>query len=463
MSFVEPTARPGAAIGAGAAPSAADRTSFSTWRYGIVALVLLIWLVPIRRYRVPLELPFALEPYRIMILVLVGALAMSVLSGRGRISAAGHAKPLLILAMAALAAQIANLQRINEAGQSTQALKSLSYFLSALVAFLIVASVIRSLDDIDAVVTALVLGATFIALAAVYESRTTRNLFLSLDTWVPLLENTGEDPFAFRGGRLRVRASAQHPIALAAVLAMSVPLALYLARHAATAIRRYLWLLAAFLIGVGALATISRTVVLMFGAMGVVALVLRGRAALRWAPVVLVLVLAAQQAAPGSVRGLYRAFTPSGGLVAEQTRRAELAGSGRVADVGPGIDLWAERPIFGHGLELGRPVEAPSALDPLDVDDGVIYDNQYLTALVALGAFGMLGIIWFLWGAVVKLGRAARPAAGSISDLLVACTAATAGFAVGMFTYDAFSFVQVTVLAFVIAALGMRGRALAEP
>jgi hypothetical protein len=462
VSVVEPTARPGAAIGAGVATRAGDRASVSAWRYGIVALVLLIWLVPIRRYRVPLELPFNPEPYRIMILVLLGVLAVAVLSGRGRISAAGHGKALLVLALAALVAQTANFQRINEAGQSTQALKSLSYFLSALLAFLIVASVVRSLDDVEAVIAALVIGAALIALAAVYESRTAHNLFLNLDSWVPLLEETGEDPFNVRGGRLRVRASAQHPIALAAALAMIVPLALYMAQRAATLGRRFLWILAAFVIGVGALATISRTAVLVFAAMAVVGLVLRGRSVLRWAPLVLVLAIVAQQAAPGSVRQLYRAFTPHGGLISEQTRRTDLAGSGRVSDLGPGIELWSERPLFGRGLELGRPNSEPSALDPV-VEAGVIYDNQYLTTLVGLGAFGLIGFIWFFWGGVVKLGRAARRTAGSHSDLLAACTAATAGFAAGMFTYDAFAFVQVTVFAFMIAALGLRARALAQP
>jgi hypothetical protein len=329
------------------------------------------------------------------------------------------------------------------------------------VAFLIVASVVRSLEDIDAVVTALVLGASLIAIAAVYESRTQHNLFLNFDSWIPFLEDTGEDRFNIRGGRLRVRASAQHPIALAAALAMSLPLALYLARRAATGARRMFWIIAAFVIGVGALATISRTAVLMLAAMAVVALILRGRAALRWAPLVLVLALVAQQAAPGSVRQLYRAFTPSQGLVGEQTRRAEERGSGRVADIGPGLEIWAERPFFGRGLELGLPTSETSALDPV-VEVGVIYDNQYLTTLVGLGAFGIIGIIWFLWGGILKVGRAARRSAGSIGDLLAACTAASAGFAVGIFTYDAFAFVQVTVLACVVAALGLRARALAR-
>lgn len=465
MSSLEPTARPTASIAVGSA----DRrqlavTEATGWRYAIVALVLMIWLIPIRRYRLPVELPFDLEPHRVMVLVLAGLLVLSVMTGRLRLSASGHGKALLLVAVAAVVAQIVNSHRISEAGLSTPALKSLSYFLSVLLVFLIVSSALWSREDVDAVVVALALGAAVVAVAALYEARLNRNLFDNLDNWIPLFQQTGEDRYNYRGGRLRIRASAQHPIALGAALTMSVPLALYLVRRA-TGVRRGLWLLIALLIAAGAVGTVSRTVVLMLAAMLLVALVLRARQLVRLLPLLLVIAVGAQLAAPGSVRQMYRAFTPQEGLVAEQSRRAGVGGSGRVADLEPGLRQWRERPIFGRGLGTGATTALPAALDPLDeaVETQLIFDNEYLGALVALGAFGMIAILWFIWGAIVKIALAARQLGDLTGDFLAACAASTAGFAVGMVSYDAFAFAQVTFLFCVVAALGLKVGALSRP
>jgi O-antigen ligase/polysaccharide polymerase Wzy-like membrane protein len=465
MSSLEPAAPPTAT---GAISSAGRRqlgaTAATGWRYAIVALVLTIWLIPIRRYRLPVELPFNLEPYRIMVFVLAGLLVLSVVTGRMRLSASGHGKALFLLAVAAVAAQLVNSHRISEAGLSTPALKSLSYFLSMLLVFLIVSSVLWSRQDVDAVVIALALGAAVVALAALYEARVHVNVFNYLDNWIPGLEQTGEDRYNYRGGRLRVRASAQHPIALGAALIMSVPLVLYLARRA-TGLRRGLWLLVTLLIAAGAVGTVSRTVVLMLAAMLLVALVLRPRQLVRLAPLLLVLAVLAQLAAPGSVRQLYRAFTPKEGLVSEQSTRAGFGGSGRIADLEPGVQEWRERPIFGRGLGTGASTAEPAALDALDeaIAARIIFDNEYLGALVALGAFGMIALLWFMWGSVVKLALSARQLVDLTGDFLAACAATTTGFTVGMLSYDAFAFPQVTFLFCVVAALGLKARALARP
>jgi hypothetical protein len=91
----------------------------------------------------------------------------------------------------------------------------------------------------------------------------------------------------------------------------------------------------------------------------------------------------------------------------------------------------------------------------------MIFDDQYLESLVSLGLVGMIGVLWFVWGTVVKLVRSAkRTPGGEVGDLLVACAVSTAGFAVSMLTFDAFSFVQATLFFCVIAALGLRTRAL---
>jgi polysaccharide biosynthesis protein PslJ len=434
-----------------------------TWVAGLGVLVAVIWLIPIKRYTFPVALPFRVEPYRLWLVFLVAALIVGVFAGRNRISAAGHGKPLFVLAVAAFGAQLANLGKISAADLQTQSLKSLSFFLSFLVAFTIVCSTLQYLREIDIVIRVVVVGAAVVAFAALVESRTHYNLFNHLQQWFLFLRATGEDKYNFRGGRLRVRASAQHPIALAGALLVTLPLAVYAVKQATSRRRSFFWLACAFLLLAGAMATVSRTGVVMLLGLLLTALVFRRRQTLRYWPLLIVLVAATHLAAPGSMSHLYEAFTPNQGLVDQQNVRTGQRGSGRLADVRPGIRRWAKEPIFGRGLGTSATTADPTAPGTASSEPPVVYDNQYLNTLVTLGAVGFIAVVWFVWGAVRKLGGAARRTTGSVSDLLVACTASAVAFGASMLTYDAFSFVQATLVFFVICALGLRARSLACP
>jgi O-antigen ligase len=161
---------------------------------------------------------------------------------------------------------------------------------------------------------------------------------------------------------------------------------------------------------------------------------------------------------------------PSEGLVAEQQTRAGAQGSGRIADLEPGLRLWLDSPVLGPGpgtsftrdgtAPLGAASRRSQNEDPANPAPkaGIIFDNQYLFSLVTVGIVGLAAVIWFVWGTVVKLTRAARRTLHETGDLLAACAVSSLGFAVGMFTYDTFAFVQVTLLFFVIAALGLTAR-----
>jgi hypothetical protein len=165
------------------------------------------------------------------------------------------------------------------------------------------------------------------------------------------------------------------------------------------------------------------------------------------------------------MKHLYKAFTPKEGLIQQQQARTSAKGSGRVSDVGPGVRRWSKNPIVGKGLGTNPTLAEPVALEASGGDEptlGIIYDDQYLTTLVTLGALGLIGLVWFVWGAVVKIGRTVRRRVGDMSDLLVACTASCAAFGVSLFTYDGLSFVQVTLLFFVVAALGLKATTLSD-
>jgi len=450
-------------------PGAARRATAPTaellnWRAAAIVLVLLVWLIPIKSYRLPVNLPFNLEIYRLLIIALLFAWLVSALLSQVRVNAAGHGWPLALLAVTAVAALFANRTALAAGGQQGQAVKSLSFFLGYLVVFLLLTSTLSSLDDIEAAMRALVVGAALVAVAALAEARANYNLFDHLQSALPFLEHIGKERTNFAGGQLRVRASAQHPIALGAALTLMVPLAAYLSGRAASKARARLWIAAAGLLLMGALATKSRTVVLMLLAMLLALLWLHGRRLLRYWPLLILLAAVTHFASPGTISHLYKRFNPKGGLIQQQQSRPGQRGSGRLADLGVALRRWQGAPLVGRGLgtvaATGGTDTAPGRSESGTVE--VIYDDQYMNTLVSLGAAGLIGVLWFVAGALAKLGRASRRARAHGKDLLVATAVSCAGFAAAMLTYDAFSFVQSSLLFFIVAALGLRARALLD-
>lgn len=432
-----------------------------TWPNAFLVFIVVVWFVPIKLYRFPVDLPFQLELYRVLIVLLVLAFVASSLVSKHQIDALGAGRPLFVLAAAALASQIVNAEEI-EAGAEGQALKSLSLLLSLIIVFLIVASTIKTFREIEFLVIGLVVGGTIVALTALYESRTQYNVFNHLAEWIPVFDRNEREVLATRGGRLRVHASAQHPIALGAALTMLVPLAIFLALKVRDLKMKAVWIACTFLLGAGAAATISRTTLVMAVAMAIVAYMVRREVLMRALPLLLVLPIFVHAAAPGAIGGLMSSFGSQEGttFVGSFYTRGGETGSGRLADVAPGLDLWARSPIVGIGLE--NPGLAASGADVGSVGPGatstvpIIFDNQYLNTFVSLGVVGLIGLVWFVWQTVVRLVRAARRFSGPHGDFIAACSLACVGYGVSMFVYDAMAFIQVTLLLFITAALGLR-------
>jgi O-antigen ligase len=176
----------------------------------------------------------------------------------------------------------------------------------------------------------------------------------------------------------------------------------------------------------------------------------------RYWPALLVLPVAIHFVAPGALGGLYKSFFPEEGLIGSVQGREGEGGSGRFSDIGPGLRLWTEEPVVGRG------VGSETIFEPAVVRVGgappvpVIFDNQYMSTLVELGLLGFLVVVWLVWGTVFRLIRGARRSTGPPSDLLTACAVATAGFGTAMFFFDAFAFVQCTLVFVFVAVLGLR-------
>src|SRR5438477_124980 len=76
---------------------AATATVSFAWRNAMVVLVCVIWFVPIREFSLPVVLPFHLELYRFVILLMLMALVNSALSGGLKVTTLGRRKPIVVL------------------------------------------------------------------------------------------------------------------------------------------------------------------------------------------------------------------------------------------------------------------------------------------------------------------------------------------------------------------------------
>jgi len=414
------------------------------WRAPLAAVVLIVLFIPIKRYTLPSALPINLEIYRIAVaLVLFLWVSALLVDPRVRLRASRLDAPLLLFVLAIPLSLLANLHRASPLRGDV--LKAVSFFLSYVVLFYLVVSVVRRSRDIDFLARLLAAGGAVLGVCALVEAGSGYNVFNHLHTVMPFLHSGGQVSDLYRGGGRRAYASAQHPIAMGAAFAVLLPFAVY--RAAAFHQRR--WWLAAALIAFGVLATRSRTPIVMLGVEVIVYAVLRTREMKRVWPAFVAIFLAAYIALPGSVSAVKDAFFPAGGLVAQQTY--DHVGSGRLATLGPAlVREFAPNPVLGEGF--GTRITTP---DPVvRVPNGPILDDQWLGVLLETGLLGTVFLAWFFVRSVRRFGAAAKRDLSPRGWLLTAAAASVAAYAVGMFLYDAFAFAQVTFLLLIVLGLG---------
>lgn len=423
------------------------RTGFIPWRHALALLVLIILLIPIRRYAFPVNLPFQLEPYRLLVILLAVAWGASLLvDRRTHFRRTGFEGPLVAIVGSALLSVATNPSRI--AGTSSEVDKRLMFLLSFVLVLYLTANLLRQFTEIDYLVKTLVVGGAIVALFAIVEARTGYNVFNHVSRVLPILRPTDlatPDMLKFGSARLRVFGSAQHPIALSALFVMITPLAIFLWWRS----RQRRWALCTVLLITGCASTVSRTGIMMFAVVLITFLCLRPKETRRLWPALVPALIVIHVALPGTLGAIKNSFTPPGGVLSEQQKDAGQSGSGRLADVGPSIKVWKREPLVGQGYGtrnvVGGTTGAPNAQ---------ILDDQWLTTLLETGVLGFFGWIWFFARAVRMFGSAAKRDESPRGWLLASLTAAIAAYAVGMLTYDAFSFVQVSFVLFIFVGLG---------
>jgi hypothetical protein len=411
------------------------------WRTLLSALFLIILFIPMSKYTLGGGLPFKLEPYRIYVAALAFSWVLATLADpRVRIRRSVLDAPLLTVLGISLLSEIANPSRVKSLFGVV--VKGQTFFISFFLVFVLIVSLVRKRNDVEFFVRLLAWGGAVVAFSAIIERRTGYNVFNHLRSFFPLVQFTGGDD-QFREGRLRVLASAQHPIALSVLFVILLPLVLYLARAGSRQ-----WLLMAGLYIVAIFSTASRTGIIGLVVLGFVYLALQPRTVLRAWPALLPLLVAVHFAAPGAIGTMRELFNPSTILSSQSdvTVGNDAYGSGRLTDLGPTLSEWSRHPLLGIGYAT-RIVVGPGT-------NARLLDDQWLDTLLETGWAGYLAWIWLFGRSVRRLARRAS-AEGDTPDgwLLTGFAGSIAAFAVTMGFYDALSFVQNVFIFFIIIAL----------
>jgi polysaccharide biosynthesis protein PslJ len=418
-----------------------------SWRSLVALLFCVIWFIPIKRYEFPVHLPFDLEPYRVLVAVLVliwmGGL---LLDRRIRLRGCRVELPIIVYVLACFMSISVNYRFLESENAEVGVLKGLTFFLSFILVYFLLVSVTRTRQDLDFFIKVIVAGGAIVAGSSIVEYRTGYNVFDHISQVFPFLTFEGASSLT-RAGKYRTIASAQHPIALAAALIMMIPLALYLGRSS----RKFRWWAAAFLLGMGAFSTLSRTGVTMLLASFVLFWIYRPRDTKRLLPLLVPAVIAIFLVLPNALGTLESTFFPPGGLIADQQGTGSVGvgyKDGRLATFGPGFRRAEKHPFLGTGFG-GRIIDPNNPL----ATNANIQDDQWMDQLLDTGAIGFAALAWVFIRSARLLGRVARTDDGDDGFLAAALAVSLVAFAVGMWTFDAFSFIQVTFLLFILLAL----------
>jgi hypothetical protein len=411
----------------------------------IVGFVVSIMLfVPIGRFSIPVSLPFGLELYRLAVALVLAAWGGALLVDPSvRIRRSPFQTSLIIILCATFGSVVVNAGRVMPLGSAV--LKASTFFLSFVLFHYFVLSVVRSRRAIENVAKLVVAGAAVIAASAIVEGRTHFNIFDHVGAVVPFMQFNGSVQVE-RFGEIRAIGSSSHPIELGVVLAIALPLGIALAFCSS---RR--WWAPTAMVGIGVMASVSRTPILVLTSAMLVLLWLRPRDVRRLLPLLVPLIVVVKLAVPGSLATLKTAFFPAGGLVKEQSayyREADpLLAGGRIRQLRPMLDEASRTPVLGQGFATRQ----TGTNNPLR--NAPILDDQWLGLLLELGIVGVIGWATLFIVSTRRLARAARTRDGPDGWLAAGLAAAIVGFGVAMFTFDGFAFIQATFVFWIVVSL----------
>jgi len=428
------------------------RVALFSWPGAAVALVLVICLVPARRYTLPVSLPFAAEPYRLVVLFILALVIAALLIDPAfrwrRLAFGGPVAFYLATQLISIGANVPGLVRAQLAPNAVISLVSLLIICAV---FIVARQLLQDERTLHLVLmTAALCGALVGALAAV--ERVVRvNAFIQFFALLPLHELSEEESVFIKAGTARAFGPAQHPIALAVFLIMLIPIAVYLAKYARWprngSWRELFWIGCAMLMLVGMLSAVSRTAFVSLAVMVVAFALLRPAGIPRLLLYGVLGMLAGLAISARNIIAMVTELLDPEALIASQMTSPGWTGSGRLADLGPSLEQAAAQPFVGTGLG-SRVTIGPTA-------NAFILDDQYLGTLLESGLVGLLGMAALLLVPTARLighQRSAAPPADR--DLALAVAVSIIGYTVALFFFDGFSFIQTLLTFFLLLACG---------
>ncbi len=287
---------------------------------------------------------------------------------------------------------------------------------------LLAAEGLRDREELYRVLRVLVAAVATMSLIGLFQFRFGIDFAENVNRIPGLHQNADLVSIQDRGGFRRPAGTATHPIEYGCVIAMTLPLALHLARFdlARSAFRRW-FAVAAIVIGIPV--AVSRSAVLAALVAAIVIFIgLEPRLRPRALGVAAAFVVVTYATTPGLLGTLGGLFVNAGDDSSISYRTNDYATVG---------EFVRQSPWFGRGP--GTFVAGPY----------IILDNQYLLTVIEIGLVGLVVVIAYLLTAAF-LGRGARHATKepAVRDLGQALAAASVASAVAAITFDAFSFLM---------------------
>jgi O-antigen ligase len=287
---------------------------------------------------------------------------------------------------------------------------------------LLAAEGLRDRDELYRVLRVFVAAVAVMALVGLFQFRFGIDFAENVKRIPGLHQNSDLVSIQDRSGFRRPAGTATHPIEFGCVIAMTVPLALHLARFdlARSALRRW-FPVAAILIGIPV--AVSRSAVLASLVAAIVIFIgLDPRVRPRALVVAAGFIVVTYATTPGLLGTIGGLFVNAGSDSSISYRTGDYAIVG---------EFIRQSPLLGRG---------PGTFV---AGSYIILDNQYLLTAIEIGLVGLVVVLGYLLAAAF-LGRGARHASKepSTRDLGQALAATSLAGAVAALTFDAFSFLM---------------------
>ena len=195
------------------------------WSWMVALTVVIVVVIPNDgRYTLSAHLPIQMEPYRVIVaMLIVGWLVALLVDPRVRARASVLDRPLALIILATLGSEFVNPSRVDTL--SNYVIKAVWLFACLALLYYVIVSVIRSRATVERLIAVLVTAGCIEAVGAMYQRRSGNNIFDQLYFLLPGFNFNGvfTGVVLQRGGGIRATASAGHPIELSATMAMLLP------------------------------------------------------------------------------------------------------------------------------------------------------------------------------------------------------------------------------------------------